>query len=340
MLLLFLCLLAVVGQSYAGELDEFDWNSIKPSWDLEYTPCYGELQCARLLLPLDWLNPKDTTRTVAIAIAKLPAKVDASDEAFGGTVITNPGGPGDSGVVHMVRNGHFLQDMVDDKRYYEVLSFDPRGMFHSTPAANCYQNAVETKLAQWQQQGFGLLDFSSEKQVRRRMAQATAFGQRCARADAEQSHIREHMSTASVARDMLAMVDKLEASRRGTDNDDSQSRLELRSTTPDAAEARIQYFGTSYGTILGNTFLSMFPGRVHRMVLDGLVVAEEWVNGVRCVYAGDKRHANPSVARTSLARLVTQQTWSTISTSPASKPSPSAPCGKPRMTPGRRSRPA
>lgn len=292
MLSLLGCFLAAVGLSLGSEPDQFDWdNSITPSWDLEYTPCYDGLQCARLLLPLDWLNPEDTNRTVAIAIAKLPANVSASDDTFGGTVITNPGGPGDSGVVHMLKNGHFLQGMVDGKRHYEVLSFDPRGMFHSTPNANCYEDAVERNLAQWQQQGFGLLGDSSTKQLRRRMAHATAFGQRCARADAGQSSIREYMSTASVARDMLAIVEKIEVSRQkqatggGTTHDDgSLTRLELRSATKDA---RIQYFGTSYGTFLGNTFLSMFPGRVHRMILDGLVVGEEYVDLVRCIHVAD-----------------------------------------------------
>ena len=274
----------------AAGSSEFNWSHIEPSWDLEYTPCYDGLQCARLLLPLDWLNPRDEVNaTVAIAIAKLPAKVGADHDSFGGTVITNPGGPGDSGVVHMIKNGHFLQSMVDGNRHYEVLSFDPRGVFYSTPIANCYENEADGDLAEWQMRGFGLLDGSTQ-QLRRRRAHATARGKRCAEADKGQSSIREFMSTASVARDMLAIVDKIEASRsaalakatRQGGHDDSAQRLELRSQSANKrAEARLQYFGTSYGTFLGNTFLSMFPGRVHRVVLDGLVVGEEYVDLVR-----------------------------------------------------------
>jgi pimeloyl-ACP methyl ester carboxylesterase len=284
---------AAVGLSHASPSAadaRFDWDEIEPSWDLEYTPCYGGLQCARLLLPLDWHNPEDTTQTVAIAIAKLPAQVDAGDEAFGATVITNPGGPGDSGVIHMIRNGHYLKSMFDgEKRRHEILSFDPRGMYRSTPIADCYRrDRADSSLSQWQLQGFGLLGDSSTEQFRRRRAHATAFGQRCALADKEQSSIREHMSTASVARDMLAMVGKIEELRRKEMRDGSEaSKLELRSDQVNnaATEPRIQYYGTSYGTVLGNTFLSMFPGRVHRMVLDGLVVGEDYVNLVRRVHS-------------------------------------------------------
>ncbi|QPG95434.1 hypothetical protein C2857_000654 [Epichloe festucae Fl1] len=45
-------------------------------------------------------------------------------------------------------------------------------------------------------------------------------------------------------------------------------------TTP-----RLQYLGFSYGTLLGTTFMSMFPGRVGRMVLDGVVDADDYATG-------------------------------------------------------------
>ncbi|KAG6001717.1 hypothetical protein E4U21_003895 [Claviceps maximensis] len=44
-------------------------------------------------------------------------------------------------------------------------------------------------------------------------------------------------------------------------------------------QPRLLYYGTSYGTVLGNTFLSMFPGRVKRMILDGVIIADDWVRG-------------------------------------------------------------
>jgi pimeloyl-ACP methyl ester carboxylesterase len=43
---------------------------------------------------------------------------------------------------------------------------------------------------------------------------------------------------------------------------------------------RLQYLGFSYGTALGNTFAFMFPGRVGRVVLDGVADAQDYIDGV------------------------------------------------------------
>ncbi|KAK5991613.1 hypothetical protein PT974_09898 [Cladobotryum mycophilum] len=42
---------------------------------------------------------------------------------------------------------------------------------------------------------------------------------------------------------------------------------------------RLQYIGFSYGTVLGNYFASMYPGRVQRMILDGVTDAVDWTHG-------------------------------------------------------------
>ena len=36
-------------------------------------------------------------------------------------------------------------------------------------------------------------------------------------------------------------------------------------------EDKLSYYGTSYGTFLGATYVNMFPGRVRAAVLDGAV---------------------------------------------------------------------
>ncbi|KAK2605922.1 hypothetical protein QQS21_003648 [Conoideocrella luteorostrata] len=273
-------LLSVSSLSHARLSDYFNWTSIEPTWSLRYTPCYEKYECARLLLPLDWLNvqaAKDND-TIALAVIKLPARVDVGDKSFGGTVIVNPGGPGDSGVTEILKNGHFLRNMVDGNLHFEVLSFDPRGMAHSTPVADCYDSEVERTVATWQNRGLGRFD-ESRGSFGQQKALAAAFGRRCEYAEAQNPPIRKFMSSASVARDMLEIVEQIELTK--------QSELLSRSTRGKAQQplastevvktARIQYYGTSYGTFLGNTFLSMFPGRVHRMILDGVVVPEEWV---------------------------------------------------------------
>lgn len=258
---------------------EFDWDAVESSWDLRYSPCYNGFQCARLLMPLDWLNTASINETVALAIIKLPATVDPNDESFGGTLITNPGGPGGSGIAHVVRNGHYMQSMVDGEKHFDVLSFDPRGVARSMPIADCYSNELARTASAWQGQGFTNFDASAEN-IKYQKAFAAARGLQCAKPGPQGYAIQDYMSTASVAHDMVRIIDEIDKLHQhaiGQSGSGPQKPL----ATKHADVARLQYYGTSYGTILGNTFISMFPGRVKRMILDGVVVAEDWMTAVR-----------------------------------------------------------
>ncbi|KAK2589980.1 Dephospho-CoA kinase cab5 [Conoideocrella luteorostrata] len=266
---------------------QFDWNSITPSRDLHYVKCYDGLECARALMPLDWLE-ESVDRTVTLAVVKVPAKVQTSDHRYGGTVMANPGGPGASGVLHMLKNGRYIQDMVgSDELHFEILSFDPRGTGLSTPRADCYASETARQAAEWQSRGAGELDSLHIPTLKRALAKAKAHGHQCARYRDEEVdfNIHEFTATASTARDMLRLVDKTEELRqetvsRPTAMDSSQQQQPLDGKRKHSSgQGRLQYYGTSYGTVLGNTFLSMFPGRVKRMILDGVVIPEHWVLG-------------------------------------------------------------
>lgn len=285
------------------DLGDFDWQAIKPSWNLEYTSCYNnDFQCARLLLPLDWLEEdtaKQKSQIVAVALIKLPAVVSPRHSAYGGAVIINPGGPGDSGVLHILRNGHYMRNMMDTEgeRHFDMLSFDPRGMANSVPIADCFESEAVRGMYDWQEHGkpFHRNGQYSNSSLNMELAHAKALGMKCAQRKGEDGVvIQEFMSTASVARDMLQMVDEIdrlekEEARTVANGDGAQKRLgagqsvmkqEAEGEQDDGSLPRLQYYGTSYGTLLGNTFISMFPGRVKRMMLDGVVVAEDYVAGV------------------------------------------------------------
>ena len=87
---------------------------------------------------------------------------------------------------------------------------------------------------------------------------------------------------------MLLMVDELEKLRAKEARGSMSGRAQGVQKTLGHADKgdgenklpRLLYFGTSYGTMLGNTFISMFPGRVKRMILDGNVVPEDYTSGV------------------------------------------------------------
>ncbi|KAJ9612048.1 hypothetical protein H2200_003643 [Cladophialophora chaetospira] len=259
---------------------EFDWTKINPSKELKYHKCYGNFECARLEVPLDWSNSSNPN-TVAIAITRLPATVDITDESFGGTVVINPGGPSGSGVAVLLWSGKNLQNVVDSDKHFEILSFDPRGVQFTTPSLNCFQDDEERTRLGLIAFGAGSLD-ANEDALNTLWTIHKSIGLLCAQTDdgrfPDGTNIRQFVSTALVAEDMVAIVDQVEAHRR-KEVDSRRLPQEIQVTLqPDPADrpALLNYWGLSYGSYLGNTFASMFPGRIGRMILDGVVDADDY----------------------------------------------------------------
>jgi hypothetical protein len=91
-----------------------------PSNLQELVDANGEpLFCAILEVPLDYTNPKDD-RTTGLQLIK----VNANKEPFKGSVLTNPGGPGGSGVEFMTDEGKAVRDGLGGQ--FDVIGFDPR----------------------------------------------------------------------------------------------------------------------------------------------------------------------------------------------------------------------
>ncbi|KAI1211842.1 TAP-like protein-domain-containing protein [Annulohypoxylon truncatum] len=269
-------------ETQASSATTFDWTALKPSTSLDYTTCYGDFKCAKLSVPLDWLSNSTSvngTSRVNLAIITLPATVDESDPSFGGTIITNPGGPGGSGVTFLLQAGKYMQKMADDTKHYEFLSFDPRGVSYSEPRSDCFNNEFSRDYNTMELRAMGPLD-SGLSVVSRQKALYASFGELCK----DGSEIHAYMSTASVARDMVEIVDKVEElrNRNGTVSTKLRARGGPRRVhqREEKDVPRIQYWGISYGTLLGNSFASMFPGRVGRMLLEGVVDAPDYIAGL------------------------------------------------------------
>jgi pimeloyl-ACP methyl ester carboxylesterase len=86
------------------------------------------------------------------------------------------------------------------------------------------------------------------------------FAKDCANAPGD-ADVALFLSTPFVARDMLEILDAI-------------------------GEDKLQYWGISYGTILGQTFAGMFPDRIERMVLDSNFrldgyYAGQWITPMR-----------------------------------------------------------
>lgn len=225
---------------------------------------------------MDWLD--DTNQSnVTIAITKLPAAVSDDDATFGGTIFSQPGGPGGSGTLYGRSVARRHQRLFDKpgKKHYEILSFDPRGMGHSAPRIDCFPGLLGY-MRDLERFATGTTGPTPET-LAMAVAAAKADGARC---DEVHGEFLSYVGTPYAARDMLAIVDKIEEHRiaQRSRRYGEESRLELRSEKKEKEKRdlpRLQYVGVSYGTTIGQFFASMFPGRVGRMVLDGVVDVDD-----------------------------------------------------------------
>ncbi|KAI0153115.1 hypothetical protein GGR57DRAFT_503254 [Xylariaceae sp. FL1272] len=222
---------------------EFTWSKIAPSRDLEWQSCYdGAFDCARLDLPMDWLDPTEEERVI-LPIIRLPA---TERDNYRGPVFFNPGGPGGSGVFAMKHRGAHLQTIIG--RNHDIITFDPRGIGAAVPRAECWKRSEQSQL--WELQDIGIVN-AHPGIVYDIFARAAAFSRQCETQMMNESNLLHHISTASHARDMLEILNKL-----GHD--------------------KLKYWGFSYGTVLGGVFASLYPEKVERLVSDGNVDYEEW----------------------------------------------------------------
>lgn len=228
-------------------------DSISPTANLTWLPCYEQFQCARLLAPLD---PDDSSisDTVSIPLVKLPAPLNGTNDTYQGMVLINPGGPGQSGTGFLLESWPLLLEGVGPQ--WDIVGFDPRGVAYSSPSANCSgpkftEEARMKKRADgiWSpQEPLGYLTDSLHVDQQ--------IGQTCQQRIGNETGIGRYMSTYYVVRDMLAIVD---AFNRSTDG--------ARAVEPDL----VHYWGFSYGTYIGMELATEFPDRVGHLVLDGTV---------------------------------------------------------------------
>ncbi|MCJ1291794.1 hypothetical protein MMC34_003339 [Xylographa carneopallida] len=321
----------------------FRWEDITPSTSLEYHECFADFQCARLEVPMDWNETiAGEGDKVAIAIIKRPAKVEVTDPRYAGVILLNPGGPGGSGVSLLLGSGQYLQILLDsvpqstdqlgveteDEKYFDLLSWDPRGVNNTTPGHGCIPDPIAQRnwISQNNAIGFSLED---EDVFRNVYSRGRLLGQTCANSDGASTtnrvnggeHLGQYVSTANVVRDMVEIVE-----RHGEWREERAKALLSRSCTRSKAadaileraawrkgEEQLQYWGFSYGTLLGQTFASLQPHRVRRMVLDGVVdgadyTANGWlknlldIDGITAAFAASCFRAGPILCPTHDAR--------------------------------------
>ena len=101
-------------------------SAARAAGGIAWTPCPGDrtAQCGTLSVPIDWADP--ASDRIGVAVARRPA----TDPAHRiGTLVVNPGGPGESGVDFAL--GTFFSARL--RSVFDIVGFDPRGAGGSHP---------------------------------------------------------------------------------------------------------------------------------------------------------------------------------------------------------------
>lgn len=213
---------------------------------LAWTPCFEDLaadfgvfyECATMRVPLDYDTPRES---IDIEMVRIPATA----EPRLGSVFLNPGGPGGSGIDFALFFGPaapFIWGPVANQ--YDIVGFDPRGILRSDPLLcfDTFEDALQV---------FGPVPFPvTRDEVAFFERGDTLLDRACAR---HGTKVRDHMSTANVARDL----DRMRAA---------------------VGDRYLNYVGLSYGSYLGQTYANLFPHRVGAVVIDGVLDPIAWAN--------------------------------------------------------------
>lgn len=185
--------------------------------------------CARMSVPVDYTKPDGAQ--AKIAIFRLKASGDKV-----GSLITNPGGPGGSGLEFMAGQAKKFAGMAVSKNF-DVIGFDPRGVGASTPTIRCETDKQRDKDRATNYPG-------TPAGVAAQEARNKQFAQQCK--DKMGAEFLEHAGTADVVQD----IDVLRAV---------------------LGDQKLNWLGFSYGTRIGAEYAVKFPTHVRAMINDGAV---------------------------------------------------------------------
>ena len=183
-----------------------------------------EFGCAVVSVPLDHERPDGATIALAVARARSVVQHDRI-----GSLLLNPGGPGQSGLSFLPYwAGSFPDELLDR---FDLVSFDPRGVGRSAPI-RCRELP--------EPEADPLPDPTTEAGYRQAL------------------HLAREQSDACLA----ALGDR----SRSFDTDATARDLDLlRSAVGDRS---LTYLGFSYGAALGGHYAHLFPDRVRALALD------------------------------------------------------------------------
>jgi pimeloyl-ACP methyl ester carboxylesterase len=170
-------------------------------------------------------------RHISLALDMVPATAPPSQQQ--GILLVNPGGPGASGLPWPAVLARGLSPSV--ARDYDIVGFDPRGVGASIPQLSCDPGFLAGPRPNY------IPASAAAEQVM--ITRAKTYADDC---EQKFGWLLPYMTTENMARDL----DSIRAA---------------------FGVAKINYYGFSWGTYLGQVYATMFPSRLRRMVLDSTV---------------------------------------------------------------------
>lgn len=199
-----------------------------PGSAVAWKTCGSGFECGTLTVPLDYEHPEKGT--VGIALKRHRARSPARRI---GSLLYNPGGPGDSGVDAVAGQvGRSTAGLLDR---FDIVGFDPRGVGRSGPV-RCSEKPGPPEL----------LPDPVPQDDAARQALVDADRKYAAKCVQFSNGVLPYIGSDNAARDL------------------DQIRIAL-------GDERLTFMGQSYGTFLGQVYAELFPGRVRAMVLDGVI---------------------------------------------------------------------
>lgn len=211
----------VVTEDRTGNDDTLIISQPGLSW--RSCPFFDEIDCATLRVPMDYDNPNGNSITLALA----RSQARGTDNIR--RVLTNPGGPGGSGIQFLLQITAAGQFPAGFRDRVELITFDPRGIGFSTPVS-CAPSSI------------GELDFYalSAEEINNNVETQRQFAEDCA---ARHGSYLQQLGSNNVVKDM------------------NEIRKALN-------QEKLDFLGYSYGTRLAGLYLQTFPDKSGRMVMD------------------------------------------------------------------------
>lgn len=187
------------------------------------------LQCGYLAVPLDYTAPLG--RTIQLGMVR----ISTSSPSRIGTLIYNPGGPGDEASDYLfgVEDGlpNFSPALL---AAYDIIGIDPRGVGLSEPI-QCDSETYNERVS---------LFPKNEAEFQELLNHNERLGNSCLELSGPLLH---HLDTINVIKDM------------------EHVRLAL------GNQEKLNFLGRSYGSQIGVTYAELYPKNINRIALDGIL---------------------------------------------------------------------